>query len=121
MGHDDLVSAATVLCLVTGVLFLVTGGVKVLGVRQSLAIRDHFAMAPGPWRTIGVLESAGAIGVLLGIWSTPLGLLALVGLAALMTGAIVSRLRVHDPAPLVLGDVAVLGLVVVTAIVLLGS
>ena len=39
--------------------------------------------------------------------------------AALMVGAIVSRLRVHDPIPLVLGDVAALGLVVVTAAVLL--
>jgi hypothetical protein len=115
------VSAATVLPAVTGALFLVTGGVKVLGVRQSLEIRDHFGMTPGLWRTIGLLESAGAVGAFLGIWSTPLGVLALVGLAALMVGAVVSRLRVKDPVLLVLADLTTLALVVVTAAVLLGS
>jgi hypothetical protein len=113
-------SAATILLVVTGGLFLVTGGVKVLGLRQSLAIRDLFGIAPGLWRTIGVLESAGAAGALVGIWLTPLGVLALLGLAALMIGAIGSRLRVHDSALLVLGDVAVLGLVVATGIALIG-
>jgi hypothetical protein len=114
-------SAATVLSIVTGALFLVTGGVKVLGVKQSLDIRDHFAMSPGLWRTVGLLESAGAVGVLIGIAFTPLGVLALVGLAALMCGAIVSRLRVHDSVPLVFGDIAVLALVVVTGITVIAN
>jgi hypothetical protein len=109
-------SAATVMSILTGGLFLVTGGVKVLGVPQSLAIRDHFGMAPNLWRTIGALESAGAVGVLVGIAVTPLGVLALVGLALLMCGAIASRARVHDPVLMLLGDVAVLGVVVATTI-----
>ena len=105
-----------VLSIVVGGLFLVTGGVKVIGLRQSLAIRDHFGMAPAAWRVVGLLESAGGLGVLLGIGVTVLGLLALGGLALLMLGAIASRLRVHDAPRLVLADVAVLGLVVVTAV-----
>jgi hypothetical protein len=112
-------SPASILALVTGCLFVVTGGVKVVGLRQSLDIRDHFGMAPRLWRTVGLLETAGAVGVLVGTAVTPLGVLALVGLAALMLGAIASRLRVHDPVPLVLGDVVVLALVVVTAAALL--
>jgi hypothetical protein len=115
------VSASTVLCLVTGALFLVTGGVKVVGLRQSLDIRDHFGMAPTLWRTIGVLETAGAIGTILGIWVTPLGVAATVGLACLMVGAIASRLRVHDPVVLVLGDISALALVVVTGSFLLAG
>jgi hypothetical protein len=105
-----------VLSVVVGGLFIVTGGVKVIGLRQSLAVRDHFGMAPVAWRVVGLLESAGGLGVLLGIKVTSLGLLALGGLALLMLGAVVSRLRVHDPTRLVLADVAVLGLVVVTAV-----
>ncbi|WP_433475131.1 DoxX family protein [Spirillospora sp. CA-142024] len=106
---------AAVLSSVVGVLFVVTGGVKVLGVRQSLAVRDHFGMAPGVWRAVGVLEAAGGVGVLIGIKVDLLGLLALGGLMLLMLGAIASRLRVHDPARLLLADVGVLGLVVATA------
>jgi uncharacterized membrane protein YphA (DoxX/SURF4 family) len=105
-----------VLSAVTGGLFIVTGGVKVIGLRQSLAIRDHFGMAPGVWRVVGLLESAGGLGVLLGIKVTFLGLLALGGLALLMLGAIGSRLRVHDPTRMIVADIAVLGLVVATAV-----
>jgi len=107
---------SVVLSAVTGTLFISTGLVKVIGVRQSLAVRDHFGMPATLWRTVGLLESAGGVGVLVGLKVTWLGLLALTGLALLMLGAIVSRLRVRDPALLIVGDVAVLGLVVATAI-----
>lgn len=114
-------SAATVLCVVTGILFVVTGGVKVVGLRQSLAIRDHFGMDPRLWRVIGTLETAGGVGVLVGTQVTWLGLAALVGLAALMAGAITSRVRVRDSAAMVLGDVVVLALVVTTFVALLNA
>lgn len=107
---------STVLAIVTGALFLVTGGVKVLGVRQSLEIRDHFGMSPGLWRIVGTLETAGAVGVLIGIGVPALGVAAAVGLMALMLGAIVNRLKVKDSALLIAGDVIVLALVVVTGI-----
>ncbi|MGP3950169.1 DoxX family protein [Streptomyces sp. 7N604] len=106
---------AAVLSVVVGTLFIVAGGVKVIGLRQSLAVRDHFGMAPGVWRAVGLLESAGGIGVLLGIKVTFLGLLALSGLALVMVGAIATRLRVRDPAYLLLVDVTTLALVVGTA------
>ena len=112
---------SSVLAIITGALFLVTGGVKVLGVRQSLEIRDHFGMQPGLWRIIGTLETAGAVGVLIGIAVPELGVAATVGLACLMLGAIASRLKVKDSALLILGDVVVLGLVVVTGLALLSE
>ena len=110
-----------VLAIVTGALFLVTGGVKVLGVRQSLEIRDHFGMQPGLWRIIGVLETAGAVGVLIGIGVPVLGVAAAGGLAALMLGAIASRVKVKDSLLLIAGDVVVLALVVVTGLALLAD
>jgi hypothetical protein len=108
------VSTADVLALVVAALFLVTGGVKLLGVEASLTIRDHFAMSPRLWQVIGVLECSGAIGTALGIWAKPLGVLALLGLVGLMLGAVVNRLRVDDPARLVAADALTLTLVVLT-------
>lgn len=101
----------TTLMVVVGVTFLITGGVKILGVPQSLAIRDHLGIAPGLWRIIGTLETAGAAGVLLGLSVELLGTLALIGLGALMVGAIVSRARVRDSVLAIGMDVVVLALV----------
>jgi DoxX-like protein len=112
-GHMSVVAA--VLSVVVGALFVVTGGVKVIGLRQSLAVRDHFGMTSRAWRAVGLLESAGGTGVLLGTKVTSLGLLALSGLTLLMLGAIALRFREHDPAHLLLADVTVLALVVATA------
>lgn len=105
-----------VLPVIVGVLFVITGGVKVLGVRQSLEIRDHFNMSPTLWRVVGVLETAGGVGVLVGTRVEVLGLLAAIGLSALMVGAVLSRLRVRDAAYLVAGDVVVLALAVTTVV-----
>jgi hypothetical protein len=107
-------TTADVLALVVGCLFLVTGGVKLLGVEASLAIRDHFAMSPRLWQAIGVLECSGAVGAVLGIWVKALGVLALLGLVGLRLGALVTRLRVDDPPRLVAADALTLTLVVLT-------
>ena len=37
-------------------LFVFAGSIKLLGVKQSLAIRDHLGISPPQWRIIGVLE-----------------------------------------------------------------
>ncbi|MDQ1006043.1 putative membrane protein YphA (DoxX/SURF4 family) [Streptomyces sp. V4I23] len=103
----------TVLSLLLGLLFLVTGGIKVLKVPQSLRIRDHLGVPPALWLVIGALEAVGGAGLLVGIAVPVLGLAASVGLTGLMTGAIASRLRVRDPLSMVLLDVVVLALVAV--------
>jgi hypothetical protein len=106
----------TVLTIVVGALFVITGGVKVIGVPQSLEIRDHFGMSPGLWRVIGLLETSGAVGTLVGLGIRPLGVAALIGLCLLMVGAVVSRLRVRDAAAWIAVDVGTLALVVVTLV-----
>lgn len=108
-----------VLAIVTGVLFLATGGVKVLGVKQSLEIRDHLGIDAGLWRIIGVLETAGAIGVLVGLAEPALGVAAAIGLSVLMVGAIGSRLRIQDSAVMIAADVVVLALAVATVMALI--
>ncbi|WP_067463968.1 DoxX family protein [Nocardia amamiensis] len=104
----------TVLTVAVGLLFFVTGMVKLVGLRQSLEIRDHLRVSPALWRLTGALEVAGALGALIGIYFRPLGVAALAGLTALMVGAIVARLRVRDTVTAVIADIVVLALVVAT-------
>jgi DoxX-like family len=97
-------------------LFGFAGLIKVVGLRQSLAIRDHLGVQPVQWRLIGLLELAGVAGVLAGLAWPLIGVAAAVGLALLVLGAIVFHVRasdsVTDTAPAVIG----LGLAVATAI-----
>jgi hypothetical protein len=96
------------------------GLIKVLGVKQSLAIRDHLGVKPVQWRAIGALELAAVAGVLAGLAWSPIGVAAAVGSALLLLGAIGFHARssdsAADTAPAVIG----LGLAVATAILQVG-
>jgi hypothetical protein len=108
--------AKIVVTALLAALFAFAGLIKVLGVRQSLAIRDHLGVDPTQWRLIGLLELAGVAGVLVGLTWPPIGIAAAIGLTLLLLGAIVFHVRasdsVADTAPAVIG----LGLAVATAI-----
>jgi hypothetical protein len=97
-------------------LFTFASLIKLLGVQQSLAIRDHLGVAPLQWRVIGLLELAGVAGVLMGLVWPPIGIAAAVGLTLLSLGAIGFHVRksdsLADTAPAVIG----LALAVATAI-----
>ena len=110
-----------VLTVVLAVVFLASGGMKLLALPYSVRNRDRFGLSQSLWRTIGVLELAGVAGLLAGTAVPVLGAAAGVGLALLMVGATATRLRVHDPAVQVLGDLVVLALVVAYVVVRLGS
>src|SRR5947209_12122857 len=106
-----------VLTVVLALVFLASGGMKLVSLPYSERSRDRFRLSPVLWRTIGVLELAGVAGLLAGTAVPALGVAAAVGLALLMVGATATRLRVHDPASQVLGDLVVLALVVVYLVV----
>ena len=105
-----------VLAILVAVIFLFSGAVKVFGVPQSLAIRDHLGISSDLWRAIGVLEWLGVAGIVMGTRVPLIGTLALVGLAFLMVGAMTARLRVRDAAWAITLDVIVFGLVAVTLV-----
>jgi DoxX-like protein len=112
----------TILAVVVAATFAFTGGIKLFNVPASLKVRDSLDVPPGLWRTIGVLEWLGAAGVVIGLAYAALGLLASIGLVALLAGAMVTRLRAagrHDrsEAAGLAGDAATLVLVIVTATV----
>jgi hypothetical protein len=108
--------AEVVVTALLAALFTFSSLIKLVGVRQSLEVRDHLGVKPVQWRMIGLLELAGVAGVLTGLAWAPIGVAAAVGLALLMLGAIGFHVRasdsVADTAPSVIG----LGLAVATAI-----
>ena len=106
-----------ILTVVLVLVFVASGGMKVLGLPYSERNRDRFGISPSLWRAVGVLELTGAVGLLAGIAVAALGVAAGVGLALLMVGATATRLRVHDPVVQVLGDLVVLALVVLYVVV----
>ena len=109
-------TAKVIVTALLAALFGFASLIKVVGLRQSLAIRDHLGVKPVQWRLIGLLELAGVAGVLVGLARPPIGVAAAIGLALLVLGAIVFHVRasdsVADTAPAVIG----LGLAVATAI-----
>ena len=116
----------TILAIVVAATFAFTGGIKLFNVPASLKVRDSLDVPPGLWRTIGILEWLGAAGVLVGLAYRPLGLLASSGLAALLVGAMVTRLRAasrheRSEAAGLAGDAATLALVIVTAVTFGGN
>lgn len=49
------------------------------------------------YRVIGMLQLAGAVGLMAGLAWAPLGVAASVGLVVLMLGAATTHVRAHDP------------------------
>lgn len=99
--------ATVVVTVLLAALFGFASSIKLLGVSQSLKVRDHLGVSPARWRGIGLLELAGVIGVLAGLWWAPIGVAAAVGLALLAIGAITFHIRasdrVTDTAPALIG------------------
>ncbi len=78
---------------VLALLFLVTGAGKVLGLGYADRQRDLLHVEPRFWRITGILEWAGAAGLVVGIWVPWLGVIAAICLAAFMVAAAIARVR----------------------------
>ena len=108
--------AKVVVTALLAALFGFSGLIKVVGLRQSLAIRDHLGVQPAQWRVIGLIELAGVAGVLVGLAWPPIGVAAAIGLALLVLGAIVFHVRAFDSVADTVPAVVGLGLAAATAI-----
>jgi DoxX-like family len=100
-------TATVIVTVLLAALFTFSSSIKLLGVPQSLQIRDHLGVKSMQWRMIGVLELAGVAGVLVGLVWAPIGIAAAIGLALLSIGAIAFHVRASDgavdTAPAVIG------------------
>jgi hypothetical protein len=90
--------ARIILSIVLSLMLVVTGGGKVLDLPYARANRDKLSVHPLFWRGIGVLEIAAVVGLVWGIWFVPFSLAAAIGVALLMIGAFLFRVRTGDKA-----------------------
>ena len=106
-------SISLVLATLVAVIFLAAGAAKILALPSMRAAAGHAGFSVDAYRRIGVLEVAGAAGVLVGLIHPLLGGLASIGLLILLAGAVVTHLRNHDGprevAPAVVSVVLVAG------------
>ena len=85
--------ATVVLSVLLAVAMAASFTRKATGAPASRDLRDRLGVAPRLWQTIGGLELAAALGLLLGLAVAPLGVAAITGVALLMAGAVVAHLR----------------------------
>lgn len=57
---------------------------------------DHVGLKPIQIPILGLLEIAGALGLILGIWIKPLAILSAFSLLLYFVGAIIAHLRIKD-------------------------
>ncbi len=108
-----------VLSLVLAVAFFGAGVSKLTNQPAMRAAATHFGIDWERYRQIGMLEVAGAAGMLLGLAITVLGAVAAIALTLLMVAAVSTHLRANDP-PAQLAPAAVLGLLsAITAVLYL--
>ena len=119
-GSNGMI-ALPALAAMVGAFFLALGAAKVAAVAPMRARAAHLGYATRSYQAIGVLEIAGAIGVLLGLIAPPIGPLAAAGLLLLLAGAVVAHLRNGDH-PRLLAPALVAALLVAAYLVtLLGA
>lgn len=101
--------AAAIVQVTLGLLFAFSGGSKVAGIRMQV---DNFNRYGYPqWFRVftGVVELAGAAGMVAGLFAEEVAVVAAVSLAVTMVGAAYTDLRKSAPVT-VIAPVALLGL-----------
>jgi uncharacterized membrane protein YphA (DoxX/SURF4 family) len=61
-----------------------------------MGIMEHVGVKSAQIPLLAVLELLGALGILVGIWSKPLGVAATIGLSLYFLGAVGAHLKVKD-------------------------
>ena len=115
MTLSPLVVAAPV-----AVVFAALGAAKVLALPAMQVRATHLGFSVTAYRAIGILEIAGAAGVLVGVSAPVIGGLAGAGLLILLAGAVVAHLRNGD-SPRHLVPAVVAGLLVAAYLVVLSG
>jgi uncharacterized protein YqgC (DUF456 family) len=75
---------------------LVPAIAKLAGHPKMRHAARHFGIAWRKYRLIGVAELAAAVGVIVGLFWRPVGLLAAAGMVLLLIGALIAHRRAHD-------------------------
>jgi hypothetical protein len=85
-----------VLVILLSLIFFALGTAKILALRPMRERAAEVGFSTAAYRRIGMLEVAGAIGLLVGFVQPVIGALAGAGLLLLLGGAVVTHLRKGD-------------------------
>jgi hypothetical protein len=113
-------AALQVVAVLLALVFGALGTAKILGLRPMRERAAEVGFATAAYRRIGVLEVAGAIGLLIGLIEPLIGVLAGAGLLVLLGGALVTHIRNGHGAAKV-APALVCGVLVVVYLGLLGA
>ena len=116
--HDA--TAALLAAVLVAAAFLALGAAKVAAVGPMRARAAHLGYLVRSYQAIGVLELAGALGVLVGLALPWIGALAGTGLLLLLAGAVVAHLRNGDHPKLLVPALMAALLVAAYIVTLLG-
>ncbi len=110
---------AWIVGILLAAMFSLSGGMKLADVGMVKQAREHLGFAKTQYQAIGGAEIAGVIGVLIGLISRNLewlGVLASLGLAATMAGAVYFHRKAGDEpkeiAPAILSGVLAVAMIV---------
>ena len=109
---------SAVLAVLLALFFISLGSAKILALQPMRERAAEVGFSTMAYRRIGMLEVAGAIGLLLGSIEPVIGALAGAGLLLLLGGAVVAHLRNGD-GPRKFAPAVVCGLLVVAYLVAL--
>jgi uncharacterized membrane protein YphA (DoxX/SURF4 family) len=114
---------AIVLSVVLATGFFLFGAAKILDIEMMRQARQHLGMAPGLFKTVGVLEVLGAAGVVVGLHKDLpiIGVLAAAGLVGMTIGAGFYHQKAGDAMKEWLPAVAMGSLAVAYAVFRVGS
>lgn len=79
-----------------GLAFLMAGSAKLRRAEPVTGTLSGLGVSRGLQKVIGALEVLGGIGVVVGLWLEPLGILAAVGLVLMMVGALIWHAKAKD-------------------------
>jgi len=105
--------------LFSGLLAFVFGSAaigKLMSQRRQVQTAEKLRIPWNRYRWIAAPEAAACVGLLVGYASGPLAAATAIGLVLLMAGALAFRVRVRDSVAFLVGDAAILGLAVATAV-----
>ena len=89
-------AAMTIVSAVFAVLLLVSAGGKLARQEMQMATLRRVGFPEDRAWLLGACEAAGAGGLIIGVWWTPLAVAASVGLILYFLGAVASHARIRD-------------------------
>lgn len=107
--------AAIILEVLLGAMFLMAGLGK-FAAKQQVEAFKHYGYPQGFRVFTGIVEVIGAAGMVLGIWYPVIATLAGLWIAIIMVGAVITHVRVKDPAKAMSMSVLVLILAVIEVV-----